>query len=489
MEIRDSEMSLVFFILYICKMKKLMKEKNQVVPDEVLSKFISQFKTEADVSKFLKQLHAQVLEKMLEGEMDAHLGYEKNSVIGNNTGNSRNGSYPKKIQTEHGESVISIPRDRNGQFEPIAVPKHESRGLSIEKLVISLYAKGMSVSDIEEEMREIYEIELSTSAISIITNKVNQAAQEWQNRPLDPVYLIVWMDGIVFKVRDNGKIINKTVYLCVGLKQNGLKEVLGMWVGKSESSSFWMGVLTDLKARGVQDILITCTDNLNGFTDTIRSIFPQSSTQICVVHQIRNSCKYVVYKDKKEFTADMKNIYNAPNKEVAATELDNLEKKWGGKYPYAILSWRNNWDDLTVFFQFPLEIRKIIYTTNLIENLNGKIRKYTKSKLSFPSDDAVKKTVYLSLMEIEKKWTQPIHNWGLIMNQFMLILKTESRYKNKLTAESCFHLHKILDSVLKRKSPALTNRAFSASLYFKVFTDFIQQLLRTGSLQKLPCEV
>ena len=216
-----------------------MKEKNQVVPDEVLSKeFLSQFKTEADVSKFLKQLHAQVLEKMLEGEMDAHLGYEKNSVAGNNTGNSRNGNYPKKIQTEHGEAVISIPRDRNGQFEPIAVPKHESRGLSIEKLVISLYAKGMSVSDIEEEMREIYEIELSTSAISIITNKVNQAAQEWQNRPLDPVYLIVWMDGIVFKVRDNGKIINKTVYLCVGLRQNGLKEVLGMWVGKSKSSSF-----------------------------------------------------------------------------------------------------------------------------------------------------------------------------------------------------------------------------------------------------------
>ena len=231
------------------------------------------------------------------------------------------------------------------------------------------------------------------------------------------------MDGIVFKVRDNGKIINKTVYLCVGLKQNGLKEVLGMWVGKSESSSFWMGVLTDLKARGVQDILITCTDNLNGFTDTIRSIFPQSSTQICVAHQIRNSCKYVVYKDKKEFTADMKNIYNAPNKEVAAAELDNLEKKWGGKYPYAILSWRNNWDDLTVFFQFPLEIRKIIYTTNLIENLNGKIRKYTKSKLSFPSDDAVKKTVYLSLMEIEKKWTMPISNWGLIMNQFMLMFE------------------------------------------------------------------
>ena len=289
-------------------MKKIMKEKHHVVPDEVLSKeFLSQFKTEADVSKFLKQLHAQVLEKMLEGEMDGHLGDEKNSVSGHNSCNSRNGSYTKKIQTEHGEAVIPIPRDRNGEFEPIVVPKHESRGLSIEKLVISLYAKGMSVSDIEEEMREIYEIELSTSAISIITNKVNQAAQEWQNRPLDPVYLIVWMDGIVFKVRDNGKIVNKTVYLCVGLKQNGLKEVLGMWVGKSESSSFWMGVLTDLKARGVQDILITCTDNLNGFTDTIRSVFPQSSTQICVLHI---GCKLFLVLVNDIFTGGPDLMYN-----------------------------------------------------------------------------------------------------------------------------------------------------------------------------------
>lgn len=401
-----------------------MKSENKVVPDEVLNKeFLSQFKTEEDVSKFLTKLHAQVLEKMLEGEMDVHLGYEKNSVAGNNSGNSRNGKYSKKIQTMQGESIISVPRDRNGEFEPIVVPKHSSRGLSIERLVISLYAKGMSVSDIEEEMREIYEIELSTSAISIITNKVNQAAIEWQNRPLDAVYLIVWMDGIVFKVRDNGKIVNKTVYLCIGLKQNGLKEVLGMWVGKNESSSFWMGVLTDIKARGVQDILITCTDNLNGFTETIRSVFPNSATQICIVHQIRNSCKYVVYKDKKEFTSDMKNIYNAPNKEVATEELDNLEQKWGHKYPYAIQSWRRNWDDLTVFLQYPLEIRKIIYTTNIIENLNGKIRKYSKSKLSFPSDDAVKKTVFLSIREIEKKWTQPIQNWGLIMNQFILIFE------------------------------------------------------------------
>ena len=351
------------------------------IPKDLLSKdFLSQFKTEEDVSNFLTDLHARVIEQMLEGEMDAHLGYEKHSSSGINSGNSRNGSYENKIQTKYGESIIEVPRDRQGAFDPVVVPKHQSRGLSIERLVISLYAKGMSVSDIEEEMKEIYGITLSTSAISIITNKVSQAAIEWQNRPLESLYLIVWMDGIVFKVREGGKVINKTVYLCVGLNKDGMKEVLGMWVGKSEGSSFWMGVLTDLKARGMEDILVTVTDNLNGFTQTIKSVFPESTTQICVVHQIRNSCQYVVWKEKKEFTADLKNIYNAPPKEAAFLELDRLEQKWGGKYPYAIRSWRTNWDDLTSFFDFSIEIRKIIYTTNLIENLNGKIRKYTKNK-------------------------------------------------------------------------------------------------------------
>lgn len=393
-----------------------------VLPKELLSKeFLSQFKTENDVSNFLKELHTQVLEQMLEGELDSHLGYDKHEPSGKNSGNSRNGSYKKKIQTEHGESIITVPRDRNGEYEPIIVPKYQSRGLSIERLVISLYAKGMSVSDIEAEMREIYDISLSSSSISIITNKVNQAAIEWQNRPLDSQYLIVWMDGIVFKVRDNGRVVNKTVYLCIGLNKLGYKEVLGMWVGASESSSFWMSVLTDLQARGVEDILITCTDNLNGFTDTIRAVFPNSTTQICVVHQIRNSSRYVVCKDRKEFATDMKNIYNAVNKDMAALELDKFADKWGSKYAYAIRSWRNNWEDLTSYFEFPLEIRKIIYTTNVIENMNGKIRKYTKNKLSFPNDDAVKKTVYLSLMEIQKKWSNPINNWGIVVNQFLCI--------------------------------------------------------------------
>jgi len=392
------------------------------IPKELLSKeFLSQFTSQEDVSQFLKDLHVKVYEHLLESEIDNHLGYDKWSKSGINTGNSRNGKYSKTIQTEHGESQIEVPRDREGNFEPVIVPKYQSRGLNIEKLVISLYAKGMSVSDIESEMDDIYGINLSTSAISIITNKVTQLAQEWQNRPLESLYLIVWMDGIVFKVRDNGKVINKTVYLCVGLNKEGFKEVLGMWVGKAESSSFWMGVLTDLKARGVEDILITVTDNLNGFTDTIKSIFPESTTQICVVHQIRNSCRYVVWKEKKEFTSDLKNVYNAPSKDAASSELDIFAQKWGAKYPYAIRSWRNNWDELTSFFDFPLEIRKIIYTTNLIENLNGKIRKYTKNKLSFPTDDALKKSVYLAINEIEKKWTQPVHNWGLIFNQFLVI--------------------------------------------------------------------
>lgn len=384
-------------------MDSVMSKKNRAVPSELLSKeFLSQFKTEEDVSRFLKDLHSQVLEQMLDGEMDSHLGCEKHSPAGHNTGNSRNGSYPKTIQSEHGESVIHVPRDRNGDFDPVVVPKHQSRGLSIERLVISLYAKGMSESDIEDELNEIYGISLSGSAISIITNKVTQVATEWQNRPLDRHYMVVWMDGIVFKVRESGKVINKTVYLCVGLNDRGYKEVLGMWLGKTESSSFWMSVLTDLKARGVEDMLITVTDNLNGFTDTIRAVFPQATTQICVVHQIRNSCRYVVWKDMKEFTADMKEIYTAVNREQASSALAHFEQKWGSKYRHAVQSWHRNWDELTAFFEFPVEIRKIIYTTNIIENLNGKIRKYTKSKLSFPTDDAVRKSVWLAICEIEK---------------------------------------------------------------------------------------
>lgn len=393
-------------------------------PEELINdEFLKKFKTEEELSGFLKKLHARGLEKMLEGEMDVHLGYRKNDPEGNNSGNSRNGLSKKSVRTEFGQSEISIPRDRNSTFSPIIVPKNKSNAVSIEHAVISLYAKGMSVSDIEEELQEIYDFRLSTSAISTITSKVTQDILDWQKRPLDRMYFIVWMDGIVFKVRDNGKVINKTVYLAVGLNKEGKKELLGIWLGKNESASFWLGVLTDIRSRGVEDILITVTDNLNGFTDSIKNVFPQSDTQICVVHQIRNSSRYVVWKDKKAFASDMKNIYNAPTKQAAQEELNRFSETWNSKYPYAIRSWKENWDELTVFFDFPLEIRKIIYTTNLIENLNGKIRKYTKNKLSFPTDDAVIKSTYLALSHITKKWTQPIRNWGIIMNQFITIFE------------------------------------------------------------------
>lgn len=383
--------------------------------------FLKQFKDGKDFMSFMDQMYKRGVEKMLEGELDSHLGYQKHDKQSKSTSNSRNGYGEKTVKTEHGELSIKVPRDRDASFEPQILPKRSKLSEGIEKLVISLYAKGMSNSDIEEQLRELYDFRLPPSTISSITARVSEDVLAWQNRPLDPLYMIVWMDGIVFKVRENNKVINKTIYLAVGLNIEGRKEVLGLWLGKSESSAFWMSVLTDLQARGVQDILITCTDNLNGFTQTIRSVFPQSATQVCVVHQIRNACRYVVWKDKKLFTQDMRLIYTAPNKEMAEAELKSFEQKWGDKYTYAVKSWRTNWDDLTTFFDFPLEIRKIIYTTNLIENLNGKIRKYTSNKMSFPTDEAVKKSVYLALMETTKKWTQPVQNWGLIVNQFLAI--------------------------------------------------------------------
>ena len=384
------------------------------------SEFFKQFKDSKDFTSFLSELHKRGIESMLEGELEAHLGYSKHTQ-NTSTDNARNGYGKKKIKTEQGELDIKVPRDRKSDFQPQVVPKRSRLSEGIESLIISLYAKGMSNSDIEEQLHELYDFNVSTSTISIVTDKITNDIIAWQNRPLESVYLIVWMDAVVFKVRENSRVVNKAIYLAVGLRQDGKKEVLGMWLGKNESSAFWMSVLTDLKTRGVQDILITVTDNLNGFTDTIKNVFPSSETQICVVHQIRNSAKYVVWKEEKEFTTDMKHIYTAPNKEAAQAALEDFKTKWNSKYSYAVESWYRNWDELTVFLDFPVEIRRIIYTTNTIENLNGKIRKYTKNKLSFPTDEAVKKSVYLALGEITKKWTLPIRNWGIILNQFMTI--------------------------------------------------------------------
>lgn len=399
-----------------------MIDKDELLNDK---DFYKSFKNADDLTSFFKTMHKRAVEHMLEAELDAHLDNEKHDKSTN--GNYRNGHGTKKIKTSFGEHEIQVPRDRDATFNPMLVPKRENIVQGLEQVIISLYAKGMSVRDIEEQIKEVYDFDISSSTISRITDSIANDVVLWQNRPLEDVYLIVWMDGIVFKVREGSKVVNKTIYLAVGLNREGKKEVLGMWLGKNESSSFWMGVLTDLKTRGVEDILITATDNLNGFTQTIRSVFPNSQTQICVIHQIRNACKYVVWKDRKLFTADMKHIYNAPNKQAAALALNDFADKWGAKYAYAIKSWRDNWDELTVFFEFPVEIRKIIYTTNLIENLNGKIRKYTKNKMSYPTDDAVLKSVYLALREATKKWSMPIQNWGIVINQFNLLFEERLR--------------------------------------------------------------
>ena len=391
-------------------------------PEDLLNEdFLKQFKSGSELTSFIEKLHKRGVEKILEGELDAHLDYDKHQK--SNNLNSRNGYGTKTIKTTLGETQIQVPRDRDSSFNPMLIKKRRSTADGVENIIISLYAKGMSTSDIEEQIREIYDFNISSSTISRITDKITSDIIAWKNRPLEATYLIVWMDGIVFKVRENSKVINKTIYIAVGLRVDGKKEVLGLWLGKNESSSFWMTVLTDIKARGTQDILTTATDNLNGFTQTIKTVFPNSVTQICVVHQIRNSCRYVVWKDKKTFTKDMKQIYTAPTKEAAKAALEDFKIKWNSKYSYAIKSWENNWDELTVFFDFPLEIRTIIYTTNLIENLNGKIRKYTKNKLSYPTDDAVIKSVFLALRESTRKWTMPIRNWGIILNQFLAIFE------------------------------------------------------------------
>ena len=394
------------------------KKQNTPLPKD----FFKQFKDKADFQSFFTDLYKQGVEEMLRAEMDEHLGYEKHSKEGHNSGNSRNGSYTKKVKTESlGDVVLNIPRDRNSEFEPQFIPKGSRMSEKLEEAIIGMYGRGMTTSDISEQIKEVYGVEVSEGTISNVTSRVIEVAREWQNRALEPVYFVVWMDGIVLKIKQNGRFINKCIYLVIGLKKDGIKEVLGMWIAETESASFWMSVLTDLKARGVEDILIACTDNLKGFTDAIKGVFPQTITQLCIIHQIRNSCKYVVWKDRKDFCKGLKTVYAATNREVAAHALEQLETEWGQKYRHAIQSWRNNWDNLTSYFDFPLELRKVTYTTNVIENLNRGIRKYTKTKVQFTDDWAAQKAVYLAIINIEKSWNQTIKNWGLILSQFLTI--------------------------------------------------------------------
>lgn len=400
-----------------------MKDRHIEIPEELVGKL----KTQSDVEDLVGNIYKQLVEKMLECEMEEHLGYSKGARKSKSTSNQRNGTSTKRLKTDSGEVTINIPRDRSGEFNPIAVPKHERMSQKIEDAIISFYAKGMTVSDIEEQVEEIYGLQLSQASISNITNKVLEYLREWQSRPLDPVYFVAWIDGIVFKVRHKGKVINKTVYVVIGLSNTGHKEVLGLWIHETESAAFWMSVFGDLQARGMEDILLVCSDNLTGLSEGIRAIFPDSDNQICVVHQIRNASRYVVYKDKKEFSRDMKPIYQAATISEAEQALEALENKWGEKYPHSIQSWKRNWQNLTVFFDYPMAIRKIIYITNTIESFNSMVRRQTAKKTIFPTDDAVFKSIYLALRKVNKKWENPIWNWGIILNQFLI--KFENRCK------------------------------------------------------------
>lgn len=387
--------------------------------EELSDAILDQINTGEELNNFISKLQKRGIEKILEGEMDAHLSYSKHQKSCNT--NSRNGYQEKRLKTSNGEIFINVPRDRDSSFTPKLVPKRCNTINGIENIIISLYAKGMSTRDIANQIEELYEIELSRSTISRITDQIVEDITEWKNRELDPVYCILWLDGIVFKVREEARVVNKTIYIALGLKQDGTREVLGLWLRRNESSSFWMGVLTDIKARGVDDILIAVTDNLKGFSKTIESVFPQAVKQTCIVHQIRNTSKHVLTKDRKLYNESLRNIYRAPNREVAEIALRKFSEKWEKKYPYAIESWEKNWEELIAFIDYPLEMRQIMYTTNIIENLNGKLRKYNKNRLSFPNDDAVTKSVFLAIREISKKWDFKIQYWVIIRNQFKVI--------------------------------------------------------------------
>ena len=385
--------------------------------NEILKKLIEEYdvKTTRDVQEMLKDLFASTIHEMLEAELEDHLGYDKYDNKNKNTKNSRNGYRSKKVKSDFGEIQINIPRDRNGDFEPKVIRNYENDISGIEDQVIGMYSKGMSTRDISSHLKSIYGIDVSHSLVSNITDRVLPLAHEWQNRPLDMIYPIVFMDAIHYKVRSEGRIVNKAAYIAIGINLEGIKEVLGIWIGENESSKYWLKVLTDIKNRGVKDILITSVDGLVGFSDAIKVVFPNTEIQRCVVHQIRNTLNYVSYKHRKEFARDLKLVYTATTEDVALNELTLLEEKWGQHYAIALRSWRNNWDELATYFKYPKEIRTLIYTTNAMESYNRLLRKVTKSKSIFPSDDSLHKSLYLSTMDISEKWTQKIRNWNQIL--------------------------------------------------------------------------
>ena len=376
----------------------------------------------------VQRLVKDVLENILEAEMDEHLGrdkYQRQSDIEPGERNYRNGYSQKNLRSSFGDVDLDIPRDRKAEFEPQIIKKYETVCNELDKKIISLYAKGMTTSDIQAEIEDLYGVTISPSMVSKITDKVIATATEWQNRMLDKIYPIVYLDAMYFKVRSNGKIVNKAVCICLGYTMEEYKDILGIWVDEAEGAKFWLGICNDLKNRGVKEILIACMDGLKGLPQAIQTVFPSANIQTCIVHQIRNSIKYIASKDKKSFMKDLKEVYKAPTEELALAQLDKLKETWGNSYGMVIDSWYKNWNNLSTFFDFSPRIRKMIYTTNALEGFNRQVRKYTKSRTIFPTDESLNKCVYLATMEIMEKWTQPVPNWGATLAELTLFFTEE----------------------------------------------------------------
>jgi len=396
------------------------------IDKKIIDKLMKDYKSPEDIfgkDGVFKELQKAILERVLEGEITHHLGYEKNDPKGNNSGNSRNGKNKKTMKGDFGEVDIEVPRDRNGDFEPQFIKKRQTRFKGFDDKIIALYSRGMSTRDIQDQIRDLYGVDISPELVSTVTGEVIKEVTEWQNRPLAPLYPIVFLDAIVVKVRDEGHIRNKSVYLALGVDLDGKKELLGMWIEQTEGAKFWLRVLTELNNRGMKDIFIACVDGLKGFEKAIHSVFPHTQVQLCIVHMIRNSLKYVSYKDRKKLAGDLKAIYNATNETEAKNALELFSEKWDKKYPLISRSWRNNWELIIPFLSYPDYIRKAIYTTNAIESINRSLRKVLKTKGSFPNDDSVMKIIYLAMRNISRKWTMPIRNWGLALNQFGIIFE------------------------------------------------------------------
>lgn len=403
--------------------KKKTKEKDVI--DLMLDQIDFHGMTAEELSGengLLKQLTSRFYSRALEAEMDSHLGYKKNDNSGDNSGNSRNGYTSKTVILENNDTIdVQVPRDRNSTFEPVIIPKHEKRTPLFNDQIISMYSFGMSTRDIQRHLQQVYGVEVSPETISNITSSVLADVRDWQNRPLEKSYPILFLDALRVNSRQDGKNVNKALYVALAINWEGKKEVLGLWLANTEGAKFWMSVLTDIKNRGTEDILIACMDGLTGFSDAVKAIFPETHIQHCIVHMIRNSTKFVSYKDLKAVCRDLKEVYSAINAESGHEALEDFGKKWNDKYPMIQASWERNWNNLTEFFNYPKDIRKAIYTTNTIESLNFSLRKVTKNKSSFPDDDSIYKIMYLAIKNASTRWTMPIKEWALAVNQFAIL--------------------------------------------------------------------